>query len=117
MAFNRGPFPFGGDGNTLSQAGTAPIKVPSNPGVVASLRMTVDVGDWDRACFVLPGGQSGNPFSPHYDDQLPLWLRGEGVPIAWTAGALAAATRETLYLSPLPGGQSAAPRAESAKRP
>ena len=25
--------------------------------------------------FVLPGGQSGNPLSPHYDDLFPLWRR------------------------------------------
>jgi penicillin amidase len=102
FAFNRGPFPWGGDGNTISQAGAAPLKMPSSPGVIASLRMTVDVGNWDASRFALPGGQSGNPFSPHYDDQLPLWLRGDGVPIAWTPVDLAAVARDTLYITPLP---------------
>ena len=45
----------------------------------------VDVGAWRNSRFSLPGGQSGNPLSPHYDDLFPLWQRGEGVPIAWTA--------------------------------
>jgi penicillin amidase len=31
--------------------------------------------------FALAGGQSGNPFSPHYADLLPLWARGESVPL------------------------------------
>jgi penicillin amidase len=31
--------------------------------------------------FALAGGQSGNPFSPHYADLLPLWQRGQTVPL------------------------------------
>ena len=89
--FNRGPYPWGGDGSTVSP----------NGGVIASLRMVVEPGDWDGARFSLPGGQSGNPFSPHYDGLLPYWLRGEGVPIAWSPTAIAAATSETLQLQPL----------------
>lgn len=93
--FNRGPFPWGGDGNTVSQASG------SSPMIVASLRAVIPLGDWEQARFVLPGGQSGNPFSPHYDDLLPLWQRGKGVPIAWAPGAVDAATVDTLRLLPL----------------
>jgi penicillin amidase len=93
--FNRGPFPWGGDGNTVSQAGG------TSPMVIASLRAVIPVGDWQDARFVLPGGQSGNPFSPHYDDMLGLWQRGEGVPIAWSRQAIEAASVSCLTLSPL----------------
>jgi penicillin G amidase len=93
--FNRGPIPWGGDGNTVSQASG------NNPAVIASLRFVVEVGDWDNARFVLPGGQSGNPFSPHYDDMLPLWQRGEGVPIAWSQEAVYDASLEALRLEPM----------------
>jgi penicillin amidase len=99
--FNRGPFPFGGDGNTVSQAGSTPLRPGGNPTAIASLRMVVDVGEWEASRFVLPGGQSGNPLSPHYDDLLPLWRRGEGVPIAWSPQAIDEATRSTLELLPL----------------
>jgi penicillin amidase len=95
--FNRGPFPRGGDSNTISPSGT----------VIASLRMVVEVGDWDGARFVLPGGQSGNPLSPHYDDMLSLWHRGEGVPIAWSAEASAGVVSSTLHLMPLAGANPA----------
>jgi penicillin amidase len=30
---------------------------------------------------IVPGGQSGNPFSPHYDDQLDEWAAGEYKPL------------------------------------
>ena len=97
--FNRGPFPWGGDGNTISQAGGAPASVIAP--VVASLRVVVPVGDWESARFVLPGGQSGNPFSKHYDDMLPLWQQGGGVPIAWSAESVSRAAVEMLELRPL----------------
>jgi penicillin amidase len=99
--FNRGPFAWGGDGNTVSQASG------SHSSVIASLRMVVPIGDWEDARFVLPGGQSGNPFSPHSDDQLPLWQSGSGVPIAWSEEAVGAATVDTLRLEPLQYGTNA----------
>jgi penicillin amidase len=62
--------------------------------------MTIDVGNWDDARFILPGGQSGNPLSPHYADQLPLWLRGESITIPFSPETAAEVARETLELVP-----------------
>jgi penicillin amidase len=73
----------GGDINTVCQAGSGPAELAANPYFIASLRMVGDVGNWNESRFVLPGGQSGNPLSPHYEDQLPLWRSGEGATIAW----------------------------------
>jgi penicillin amidase len=98
--FNRGPFAVGGDGNTIMQALSPPDDPLAEPLVYPSLRMVIDTGDWENSRFCLPGGQSGNPSSPHYDDQLRLWLRGEGVPIAWRAGDVKRATVRTLTLWP-----------------
>ena len=77
-----------------------PLDPTGNPGFVASLRMAVEIGSWEEARFILPGGQSGNPFSPHYADQFPLWRRGEAVPIPWSEEAVRRATRQTLILEP-----------------
>lgn len=88
--FNRGPYPHGGDTDTINQAAVQlldPLAATTN---IASMRAVVDVGAWSNSRFVLPGGQSGNPFSPHYDDQMPAWQRGEGVPIPWTPDEIAA---------------------------
>ena len=98
--FNIGPFQCPGDGNTVAQAGTFGEDPLASPGVVPSLRMVLNVGDWDRSFFSLPGGQSGNPLSPHYRDLFPLWLRGAGVPIAWSEAAVKSAAVETLVLKP-----------------
>ena len=90
--------------NTVAHAGTVGEDPLANPGVVASMRMVLDVGDWDRSLYSLPCGQSGNPLSPHYDDLLPAWLEGTGVPIPWTGEAVEAATVETLLLKPASKG-------------
>ncbi len=97
---NLGPFECPGDDNTVFQAGAVGDDPFGSPAVVPSLRMVLDVGDWDRSLFSLPGGQSGNPLSPHYRDLLPAWLNGTGVPIPWTPQAIEAATAETLTLKP-----------------
>jgi penicillin amidase len=98
--FNLGPFPWGGDTHTVNQAGNVIHRPTSNPGWIASLRMVVDVGNWEESRFVLPGGQSGNPLSPHYSDMLPLWKEGSGVPIAWSPERVVKAAKSTLRLTP-----------------
>jgi penicillin G amidase len=98
--FNLGPLPGAGDASTVAQAAVNPEDPAAAPSVVAALRAVIDVGDWDASRFSLPGGQSGNPCSPHYDDLLPFWEQGSGVPIAWSPDSVDRATRETLRLLP-----------------
>ncbi|MBM3934021.1 MAG: penicillin acylase family protein [SAR202 cluster bacterium] len=98
--FNLGPFPIPGDTNTVAQAAVDPIDPAANPIVVPSLRMAVEVGNWESCRFSMPGGQSGNPLSPHYSDLLEFWKKGEGVPIAWSPENIDRAAKSTLVLSP-----------------
>ena len=98
--FNRGPFPLSGDGNTISQGAPAMHDPTAGPLAIPSLRMAVDVGEWENSRFSIPGGQSGNPASPHYDDILPLWLRGEGVPIAWEPDSIRRSAAARLRILP-----------------
>jgi penicillin amidase len=48
-----------------------------------SWRMIVQTGDSLRAWGVYPGGQSGNPGSPYYDDGVDLWLAGGYRPLLY----------------------------------
>jgi penicillin amidase len=96
--FNLGPFPWGGDANTVSQAAVSFLDPVGNSPFVASMRMVVDVGEWEDNRFVLPGGQSGNPMSPHYDDQLDLYRFGGAVSIAWSDEEMDSAVKNNLVL-------------------
>ncbi len=99
--FNRGPFPLGGDANTISQGAPSLDNPTAGPAAIPSLRMAIDVGGWESSRFSIPGGQSGNPASPHYDDILPLWLRGDGVPIAWKPETIRRSAVDELRLVPV----------------
>ena len=98
--FNHGPFEWGGDANTVSQAASPPWDPFSQITTIASMRTVMDVGEWDNSKFVLPGGQSGNPASPHYDDMTELWLQGKGVPIHWTQKSIEGHVQHKLERSP-----------------
>jgi penicillin amidase len=60
--------------------------------------MVIDLADVERSRFVVAGGQSGNPLSPHYDDLLELWVRGDGVPIPWRRDLVDVAVVDRLVL-------------------
>jgi penicillin amidase len=102
---NVGPVPLGGDTNTVAQAGVLPLDPLRNPAAIPNHRTVIDLGDVERSRYVLAGGQSGNPLSPHYADLFALWRRGEGVPIPWSAAAVASAIVDRLVLSPKESGQ------------
>ncbi len=98
--FNRGPFPWGGSAHTINNGAVDMLRPRSNPYAIASMRLVTEVPDWESARFSLPGGQSGNPVSPHFDDLLEFWLRGEGVPIAWGSDAVREAAVHRMRLLP-----------------
>jgi penicillin amidase len=97
---NLGPVAVGGDANTIAQAGVQPLRVLANPAAIANHRSVIDLGDVERSRFVVAGGQSGNPLSPHYADQFALWQRGEAIPIPWSEAVVLEAMVATLKLVP-----------------
>ena len=95
---NRGPFPMGGDTDTVCQA-AADVAAPFLAhGSTVSYRQIVDLADFDRSLAVLPCGQSGHPASRHYCDMTPLWLRGEYHPMPFSRQAVLAAAHDRLVL-------------------
>ncbi len=46
-----------------------------------SWKMVVALGDQPKAWAVYPGGQSGNPGSPYYDNMVPVWSSGNYFPL------------------------------------
>ena len=86
---NRGPFPVPGDGMTVNLAAFSLVE-PFDVGAGPSLRQIVDLADPEGARWVLPGGASGDPCSPHYADQVEDWLQGVLRPMRILTGEEAA---------------------------
>ena len=99
-AFNLGPVPIGGDHNTVSQAGCRPTAPTASPHNIANLRAVFDLADLTKSTFVLAGGQSGNPFSPHHADLFPLWQEGGVIVPPWTQEQVIREAKEVLRLLP-----------------
>jgi penicillin amidase len=97
--FTGGEGSMGGDEQTVLQ-GMYSIGEGYGVSVVPSWRMVVDLGDLDCSLGVNTLGQSGNPASPHYRDQFPMWLEGTLHPLPFTRGAVDAAAATTLRLVP-----------------
>jgi penicillin amidase len=54
----------------------------------ASVRMVLDVGNWDASRVINTPGQAGDPFGAHYRDLFPRWAACDYVPFAWTRAAV-----------------------------
>ena len=99
FGLNLGPYPSPGSGYTVNVAGWGGREPPFRTGHGASQRHVVDMADVDGVGgFVLPGGQSGVPFSAHYRDQMPLWREGRlwRIPLDRAAAEARAVARMTL---------------------
>jgi penicillin amidase len=98
--FNRGPFPVGGDATTPNQTSYAPNLPLGMVQVTASYRQIYDVGQWDVAKSVTTSGQSGHPMSPHYADQITMWLEGVYHAMPWSREAVRTVARNRIELLP-----------------
>lgn len=75
--FNVGPFPVVGSREVINNmffpySDDGRYKVSSGP----STRRIIDFSDVGDSWSILPTGQSGNPFSEHYDDQAQMYIEG-----------------------------------------
>jgi penicillin G amidase len=91
---------IGGDSDTI-QAASYDFQQSSTFTItgLSVYRQVVDLSDIAHATYVIPGGASGNPNSPHYVDQLALWQVHAGVPMHYLPHDIETATLGTLTLS------------------
>jgi penicillin amidase len=80
--FNRGPFPTAGGGSIVNATNwNAAESYIAN--WLPSMRMVVDLADWDNSVSIHAPGQSGHAFHRHYDDMIKLWNQFEYHPMLW----------------------------------
>jgi penicillin amidase len=74
--------PTGGDDYTVSRGSIWNVEPADfTQGHGAGMRAVFDLADLEASRFVIATGQSGNPFSPHWSDQLADWLAGRSWPL------------------------------------
>jgi penicillin amidase len=98
--FNRGPYPLGGDSSTIWATGASFHEAKGGNVIAPPFRFIADVGDWRNCLGLLVPGQSGNPASPHYDDQVEAWFTGEYHPMWWTREDVEREAERRLELRP-----------------
>ena len=98
LDFDVGPFPIGGDSSTLMHA--APCLLDQRVTHGASVRLIMDIGDWDKSLCINTPGQSGDPASKFYGNLAPLWAKGFYVPLLFSKSAVEAATDMVIDLLP-----------------
>jgi penicillin amidase len=100
LRLNRGPYPIGGDLDTIAQSGVDPWHPYEAATFTVSYRQVIDVGNWDEMRFILPTGQSGHPGSKHYDDMVDDWLHGRYRTLPFSRAAIEKDTVQTARLNP-----------------
>lgn len=90
-----GPLPRGGYANTLNATGNT-----DNQTAGASMRVVMDLANWDSAIATNTPGQSGDPRSRHYMDLFPLWAAGKYVPLPYSRAAVNARTERVDIITP-----------------
>jgi penicillin amidase len=73
--FNRGPYPLGGDTNTVWATGSSLTDLDVDQVVGPPFRFIADLGNLENCQGLLAPGQSGQPSSRHYDDQIQAWFK------------------------------------------
>jgi penicillin amidase len=96
---NRGPYQMSGGSAAVNATGWT-AAAGYDVDWIPSMRMVVDLSDFNASHWINVGGESGHAFSDNYDDQTDLWRQGKLLPWAWSANAVDQATRNKLTLTP-----------------
>ncbi|WP_260857323.1 penicillin acylase family protein [Microbacterium sp. 1.5R] len=97
--FNRGPYAVGGGASVVNATGWR-LGESYATTTVPSMRMVVDLSDFDASTWIHLTGASGHAFDEHYTDQTEDWAAGVQRPWAFSPEAVDAATQRTLVLRP-----------------
>jgi penicillin amidase len=99
--FNRGPYPLGGDGETIWASSATYYDLSEKSIVGPPFRFIADLSNWNKSLGMLVPGQSGNPANPSYAGAIQGWLKGEYHPMAFDREVVMGAAQAVLALEPV----------------
>ncbi|MBW5421001.1 penicillin acylase family protein [Streptomyces sp. BG9H] len=96
---NRGPWNLGGGEAAVNATGW---NAAGGYGVVwvPSMRMVVNLKDFDKSKWINLTGASGHAYNAHYTDQTDKWAKGELLPWAYSDKKVETSTSDKLVLRP-----------------
>src|SRR3989440_6677932 len=97
--FNRGPFPLGGDVDTVNMGATLPHQ-PETVITIPSFRQIVNLADMKASSSGHSPGQSGHPASKHYADFIKPWREVKHHPMLFERSAIEANAEGILTMAP-----------------
>jgi len=74
--YNRGPYGING-GSGIVQTASTNFDKPFTTDHMAVLRVVYDLSDFDNSLAIKNFGQSSNPFSDAYDDEIEIYLKAQ----------------------------------------
>ncbi|GAA1247952.1 penicillin acylase family protein [Kitasatospora nipponensis] len=96
---NRGPYQLSGGSAAVNASGwTAASGYQVD--WIPSMRMVVDLSDFNASRWINVGGESGHAFHANYNDQTDLWSQGKLLTWAYSGDAVDKATKNRLTLTP-----------------
>jgi penicillin amidase len=69
-------------------------------GMIPSMRMIVDLVDFDKSVSMNSTGASGHPGNPGYGNQILPWAKVQYHPMPWSRGKVEAGAAHKLNLNP-----------------
>ncbi len=93
--FTIGPYPRGGNGNTVNSTGDSLRQLSG-----ASFRVIIDCADWDQTICTNSLGQSGDPQSVHYRDLFELWKKNLYFPLYFSKEKIESVKESSIRLLP-----------------
>ncbi|MDE3229278.1 MAG: penicillin acylase family protein, partial [Chloroflexota bacterium] len=103
LIYGVAPVARPGDSVTVSVGGDGDYSAdPPNydQHTVSSMREIIDLSNLDGSLWVTTTGESGNPFSTHYQDLVPLWNTNTYQPMDFSPAAVAKQTASLLTMTP-----------------
>jgi penicillin amidase len=97
--FNRGPYAVDG-GSAIVNATSWSADEGYEVVAVPSMRMIIDLSNFERSRSVHPTGQSGHIYHDHYIDMAEAWVANDLHPMHWDRTAIEADSEGTLVLKP-----------------
>jgi penicillin G amidase len=103
LIFDIAPVTRPGDSTTINVGGSGRFSDdPANYAQrsVPSMRQIIDLSNFDNSVWVTTTGESGQPFSAHYSDLVPVWDQNHYQAMRYTPSAIAKDNQELLIMQP-----------------